>query len=99
MILFVIISAIILFFVLKEKLNLITSKSIFKMVWITLLIAFIYFLNVLYNWNYFKQYDGLKSEEYYFAYSVLNFIGYTLLVILTVLSCSIISTLSIFKKK
>jgi MFS-type transporter involved in bile tolerance (Atg22 family) len=26
--------------------------------------------NILYNWHYFKQYDGIKNAEYYWAYKV-----------------------------
>jgi hypothetical protein len=51
-------------------------------------------VNILYNWNYFKQYSGVKTTEYYLAYNLWYITGYGLLGTTTILIASVILNIS-----
>lgn len=83
--------SLLLFWLLKDKLNLSSSKAL---LW-QLIIAFLLFvtcaINIYYNWNYFKQYEGMHTTDYYMAHTIWKATGYGLLFILTIFICSLLS--------
>jgi hypothetical protein len=89
-----IISSLIVFWFLKDKLHLTLKKSIIRLGVIGLLLLIICITNIFYNWGYFKQYSGDKTTEYYLAYCIWYATGYGLLASTTILISSIISNIN-----
>ena len=93
MFLLVLILSLIIFLFLKDKLHLTITKSIIKLSVIGLILFVALIVNVIYNWDYFKQYSGDKTSNYYLAYSLWYVTSYGLLAIMTILISSIISNI------
>lgn len=75
----------------RDKLMLFSSESRYRQLIICILLFITWIINLYYNWNYFKEYDGPKSTDYYIALSISYISGYGFLSVITIYICSLIS--------
>ncbi len=60
---------------------------------ILLLLFTICIVNILYNWDYFCQYSGVKTPEYYLAYRIWYMTEYGILLMTVILICAVVSNI------
>ena|ERR1700749_2015673 len=83
--------SLLLFWLLRDILNLSSSKALLWQLVIGFLLFATCVVNIYYNWNYFKQYEGEHTTDYYIAHIIWDVSGWGLLLILTIFICSLLS--------
>ncbi len=77
----------------KQKFDLSSIKSIIIQSILGTILVLIFIVNLFYNWNYFDEYSGPATSQYYIAYTVSCITFFGSLIICITFCYSVLSAL------